>query len=63
MHHIDNRSFRPREARKVLDVVEHCRKTGLDKAEQRKLLMLFGRFASPHELQMNIKRLPTGIRW
>ena len=44
-------------------MVEHCRKTGLDKAEQRKLLMLFGRFASHHELQMNIKRLPTGIRW
>ncbi|MCQ4629925.1 MULTISPECIES: hypothetical protein [Shinella] len=61
-HHIDNRQFSPRQTRNVLDVIEHCRKNGLDKAEERKLLLLFGRFASRHELQMNIKRQPTNVR-
>ena len=56
-HHIDNRQFSPRQPHhQVLDVVEHCRKNGLDKAQERKLLLLFGRFASRHELQMNTKR-------
>ena len=45
-----------------LDVVEHCRKNGLDKAEERKLLRLFGRFASRHELQMNTRRPPPKAR-
>ena len=57
-HHIDNRQFSPRQTRRVLDVIAHCRRNGLDKAEERKLLMLFGRFASRHELQMNTKRPP-----
>ena len=50
-HHIDNRQFIRRPPRHVLDVVEHCRRNGLDKAQERKLLLLFGRFASRHELQ------------
>lgn len=61
-HHIDNRQFTPRQTRHVLDVIEHCRKNGVDKAQERKLLLLFGRFASRHELQMNIKRPPTNLR-
>lgn len=61
-HHIDNCQFSPKQIRQVMDVVEHCRKNGLDKAEERKLLLLFGRFASRHELQMNTKRLPLNIR-
>ncbi|UDF29703.1 UNVERIFIED_ORG: hypothetical protein LHK14_19705 [Roseateles sp. XES5] len=62
-HHIDNRQFGPGQtARQVLDVIEHCRKHGVDKAEERKLLLLFGRFASRHELQMNIKRAPQNLR-
>jgi hypothetical protein len=60
--HIDNRQFGPRQGRNTLDVVEHCRKNGLDKAEERKLLRLFGRFASRHELQMNTKRPPAHPR-
>lgn len=61
-HHIDNRQFGPRQARQILDVIEHCRKHGVDKAEERKLLILFGRFASRHELEMNIKRPPQNVR-
>lgn len=61
-HHIDNRQFSPKQIRNVLDVVQHCRKNGLDKAEERKLLLLFGRFASRHELQMNMKRPPLNLR-
>lgn len=62
-HHIDNRQFSTRKTtRHVLDVAEHCRKNGLDKAQERKLLLLFGRFTSRHELQMNIRRLPTALR-
>lgn len=61
-HPIDNRQFTPRQTRHVLDVIEHCRRNGLDKAEERKLLLLFGRFASRHELQMNTKRPPASPR-
>ncbi len=62
-HHIDNRQFSPRQTpHHVLDVIEHCRKNGLDKAEERKLLRLFGRFASRHELQMNTRRVPPAAR-
>lgn len=61
-HHIDNRQFTHRETRHVLDVAEHCRRNGLDKAQERRLLLLFGRFASRHELQMNTKRPPQNVR-
>lgn len=61
-HHIDNRQFSQRQTRHIHDVVEHCRKNGLDKAEERKLLLLFGRFATRHELQMNVKRPPLNLR-
>jgi hypothetical protein len=61
-HHIDTRQFSPRQTHHVIDVVEHCRKNGLDKAEERKLLLLFGRFATRHELQINTKRPPLNLR-
>lgn len=61
-HHIDNRQVVPGRTRQIYDVLEHCRKNGLDKAEERKLLLLFGRFASRHELQMNTKRPPLKPR-
>ena len=61
-HHIDNRQFRPRQTRNIFDIVEHCRRNGLDKTEERKLLLLFGRFATRHELQMNVKRPPLNLR-
>lgn len=61
-HHIDNRQFIHRPTRHVLDVVEHCRRNGLDKKQERRLLLLFGRFASRHELQMNTKRPPQNLR-
>lgn len=61
-HHLDNRQFSLKPTRAVIDVVAHCRRTGLDKAEERKLVMLLGRFASRHELQMNTKRPPENLR-
>lgn len=61
-HHIDNRQFKAKRKRHVLDVVEHCRKNALGRAEEKKLLLLLGRFASRHELQMNIRRTPEGLR-
>jgi hypothetical protein len=61
-HHIDNRQFIPRQTRPIHDVVEHCRKHGLDKAQERRLLLLFGRFATRHELQMNTTRPPANLR-
>ena len=61
-HHTDNRQFTCKQPRHVHDVVEHCRKNGLDKAQERRLLLLFGRFASRHELQMNTKRPPQNLR-
>lgn len=35
------------------DVAKHCRKNGIDPAEERKLLRLLGKKASLHELQAN----------
>ncbi|WP_314095155.1 hypothetical protein [Shinella sp. M31] len=61
-HHIDISRFTPRQTRVVHDVVDHCRKNGIDKAQERKLLLLFGRFATRHELQMNTKRPPLNLR-
>lgn len=61
-HHIDNRQFGKKQSRAVIDVAAHCQKNGLDKAQERKLLMLLGRFASRHELEMNIKRQPENLR-
>ncbi len=61
-HPIDNRQFLPRPTTPVYDVIEHCRKNGLDKAQERKLLLILGRFASRHELQMNTKHAPRNLR-
>ena len=61
-HHIDNRQFFPHQRRPVHDVVDHCRRNGLDKAQERKLLLLFGRYATRHELEMNTRRPPLNLR-
>ena len=62
-HHIDKRQFNTQQQKHhVFDVLEHCRKSGLNKAEERKLLMLFGRFATRHEIQMNTRRPPLNVR-
>lgn len=60
--HINNRQLGKTQRRAVIDVAAHCQKNGVDKAQERKLLQLLGRFASRHELQMNIKRQPENLR-
>ncbi|WDZ79335.1 hypothetical protein PWG15_28080 (plasmid) [Ensifer adhaerens] len=44
------------EAQPLLDVSEYCKRTGICEAEERRLLLLLGRHASCHELQMNIAK-------
>ena len=61
-HRIDISRFTSRQIHIVHDVVDHCRKNGIDKALERKLLLLFGRFATRHELQINMKRPPLNLR-
>ncbi|HEV7320505.1 MAG TPA: hypothetical protein VGO04_18055 [Ensifer sp.] len=43
-------------AQPLLDVSEYCRNAGICDVEERRLLLLLGRQASCHELQMNIVR-------
>ena len=40
----------------VWDIVAYCRQAGIDEAEERRLLKVLGRYASSHELQINIIR-------
>jgi hypothetical protein len=53
-HHIDNRQKRPHTAKMVFEVAGHCQKNGIDKSEERKVTQLLGRFASRHELEVNV---------
>ncbi|NVD43297.1 hypothetical protein HT585_30985 [Ensifer sp. HO-A22] len=41
-------------AQPLVNVSEYCRRAGIGEAEERRLLLLLGREASCHELQMNI---------
>jgi hypothetical protein len=50
------------EAQPVLEVSEYCRRTGTSEAEERRLITLLGRFASRHEIEMNIVGWPLRIR-
>lgn len=50
------------EARPVLEVSDYCRRTGASEAEERRLITLLGRYASRHELEMNVVRGPLRIR-
>nr|WP_077966555.1 hypothetical protein [Ensifer adhaerens] len=42
------------DARPVLEISEYCRRTGVGEAEERRLITLLGRYATWHELQMNV---------
>lgn len=56
MRHIDSRHLDQDQAKHVWDVAEYCRKAGIHRAEEKRLIKILGRFASVHELQMNINR-------
>lgn len=55
-------SFSSTEVRPVLDVSEHCRQAGVDETEEKRLIALLGRYASRHELHLNIIRSPYRAR-
>lgn len=55
--------FPPRpEARPVIEVSEYCRRTGVSEAEEKRLVTLLGRYASRHELKINMVRWHLRIR-
>ncbi|APG92335.1 hypothetical protein [Sinorhizobium americanum] len=62
MRHMDIRKLERTDAKHVWDVAEYCRRTGLHKAEEQRLIKVLGRYASAHELQMNVVRPQTRTR-
>lgn len=48
--------------RPVLDVSEYCRRSGVSETEEKRLITLLGRYASRHELEMNMVRWPLRTR-
>jgi hypothetical protein len=49
-------------ASKYHDVAEHCRKFGIDEAEERKLKSLLGKHAPLHEIHSNAPPKPPKYR-
>nr|WP_311785927.1 hypothetical protein [Fererhizobium litorale] len=62
MTHSDIRLLEDTEAELVWDISEYCRRAGIHEAEEKRLIKILGRYASRHELQMNIVRLPRRMR-
>lgn len=62
MRHMDIRKLEKSDAKHVWDVAEYCRRSGIHKAEERRLIKVLGRYASVHELQMNVVRPQTRTR-
>ncbi|ASY58035.1 MULTISPECIES: hypothetical protein [Sinorhizobium] len=62
MRHMDIRKLEKTDAKHVWDVAEYCRRSGLHKAEEQRLIKVLGRYASAHELQMNVVRPQTRTR-
>ena len=62
MKHTDVRTVDNPQARHIWDVADYCRRTGIHKSEERRLIKVLGRYATSHELQMNIVRAQTRIR-
>lgn len=56
MKHIDGRQLEQTQVKHVWEVAEYCRKAGIHQAEEKRLIKVLGRYASAHELQMNIVR-------
>ncbi|PDT80277.1 hypothetical protein [Sinorhizobium sp. BJ1] len=62
MRHMDIRKLEKTDAKHVWDVAEYCRRSGIHKAEEQRLIKVLGRYASAHELQMNVVRPQTRTR-
>lgn len=62
MKHADIRTVDNPQARHIWDVADYCRRTGIHKTEEQRLIKVLGRYATCHELQMNIVRVQTRIR-
>ncbi|ABR61420.1 hypothetical protein GOC91_13235 [Sinorhizobium medicae] len=62
MRHADIGKLHESQAKHVWDVAEYCRRSGIHEAEERRLIKVLGRYASSHELQMNVVRPQKRIR-
>ncbi|SDA90370.1 hypothetical protein [Sinorhizobium sp. NFACC03] len=62
MKHADIRTVDNPQAKHIWDVADYCRRTGIHKTEEQRLIKVLGRYATRHELQMNIVRVQTRIR-
>ncbi len=62
MKHADVRTVANSQIRHIWDVADYCRRTGIHKTEEQRLIKVLGRQATSHELQMNIVRVQTRIR-
>lgn len=58
----DTRSPEERKAEHVWDIADYCRQAGICPNEAQRLIKILGRYASRHELQMNIVRGPSRAR-
>ena len=62
MKHADIRTVDNPQAKHIWDVADYCRRTGIHKTEEQRLIKVLGRYATRHELQMNIVRVQTRLR-
>lgn len=62
MKHTDMKKLERSQNRHVWDVADYCKRSGIHKAEERRLIRALGRYASSHELQMNVVRPQTRTR-
>ncbi|MFK0274858.1 hypothetical protein ACIQUG_14330 [Ensifer sp. NPDC090286] len=62
MKHTDVRTVDNSQIKHIWDVADYCRRTGIHKTEELRLIKVLGRYATSHELQMNIVRVQTRIR-
>ncbi|MEI2298789.1 hypothetical protein [Ensifer sp. MJa1] len=62
MKHTDIRSVDSARTKHVWDVADYCRRSGVHKAEEQRLIKVLGKYATSHELQINIVRAQTRVR-
>lgn len=58
----DTRLLEDAKSEQVWDIADYCRQAGICRAEEERLIRILGRYASRHELQMNIVRGPSRAR-